>query len=646
MSTATLTSLAMLKVNIDHGKDYLDYLSPFVIHILTEKQQDIIIDKNIKDGILKQFGLEIPKRTIQIVLQRFARSGLIRKDCGVYYVTENLPHSEIGKKKSKAERHIRALTDGLIKFSHNSAKPISSTDAAVTAMTAFLSEFDITCLKSYLRGTAIPTLDGDHSNDIVLVSEYVIHLQETSPEHFESLMVMVEGHMLANALLCPDLQNASNNYKDTTFYLDTPLLVRVLGLAGPAKQSGVKQLLDLLRNLRGKVAIFEHSRQELKSVIQGAAQHIERDDGYGEIIFEARRQGTTKSDLLLIAERLDEQISEYRIEIKDTPAYIEKLQIDETLFEEILDDEVSYYKQRALEYDINSVRAIYVLRKNKRAVSLEKCRAILVTSNSSFSKAALKYDQEFKGANEVATVITEFSLANISWLKAPIGAPSIPRSETLAFAYAALQPSNRFMNKILHEIDKLNEEGKFTENEHQLLRSSPLTYAELTYLTLGDEAALNEEIITETLRRISDKIKEDESEKTIAEKKEHQKTKLELEAQTAQKEKIKQRLYWRCDRKSKYWTFFITAIITSLIIVLAFISVIYSFGIQPINNSTDWVFKIGILVFTLIGISICICGWTVKGMHHRMRKWFLSYFLKKEEKVFQIGLDDLLNDDR
>ena len=86
---------------------------------------------------------------------------------------------------SEARRHIDAVVFGLQQFSQNGVKPISSYEEAVIAICAFLAEFDVTCLRAYLRGTAIPRLEGTHKADIVLVSEYVQHLQVTSPERFQ-----------------------------------------------------------------------------------------------------------------------------------------------------------------------------------------------------------------------------------------------------------------------------------------------------------------------------------------------------------------------------------------------------------------------------------------------------------------------------
>ena len=186
MTTTTLTSLAMLKVNIDDGGDYLDYLRPFVLQVLVDQAPDPVTDQVVRDGIRSQFGLEIPARTAQIVLRRLSKSHPLKKKHGVYHIVGSLPAPEISRKKSEAERHISAVVLGLIQFSSQGAKSISHESAAVNAMLAFLSEFDISCLRAHLRGTAIPHLEGDHRTDIVLVSEYVTHLQRSDPERFKS----------------------------------------------------------------------------------------------------------------------------------------------------------------------------------------------------------------------------------------------------------------------------------------------------------------------------------------------------------------------------------------------------------------------------------------------------------------------------
>ena len=172
MSTSTLTSLAILRVNLNQGNDYLDYLRPFILQILVEHKPDPVTTGVVSGHIRTQFGLEIPERTVEIVLKRISKSHPLKREHGVYRTTGDLPDPQITTKKSEAKRHIDAIVHGLQQFSQDTSKAISGPDDAVVAICAFLAKFDITCLRAYLRGTAIPQLERSHRIDIVLVVRF------------------------------------------------------------------------------------------------------------------------------------------------------------------------------------------------------------------------------------------------------------------------------------------------------------------------------------------------------------------------------------------------------------------------------------------------------------------------------------------
>ena len=640
MSTSTLTSLAILKVNINQGRDYLDYIRPFILQVLIDHNPDPITVSVISQHIREQFGLEIPERTVEIVLRRISKRHSIKREGGVYRKTGNLPDPQIAPKQADAERHIGAVLNGLRQFSQGTANPIANDEQAVISICAFLAEFDITCLRSYLRGTAIPDLAGEHQTDIVLVSDYIQHVRRTDPERFNSFLVLVQGHMLANALTCPDLINAPRTYRNVTFYLDTPLLVRRLGSEGEVKQAAVSELIDLLKKLDGRVATFSHSRQELEHVLQGAATYLESFEARAAIVFEARRQGTTRSDLLLLAESIDSELSRAGVEVEATPRYLEELQIDETVFKQVLEDSVSYYNPRAKEYDINSVRSIYAIRGDRPAPSLEKARAVFVTSNSAFAKAAWEYGRQHEASQDVSSVITDFTLANTAWLKAPMGAPAVPTTQLLAFSYAALEPSTELLGKYLKEIDRLQAQGTITERDHQLLRSSPLVYSELMHLTLGEDASLTEGTVTETLDRVSSEIRREEWERLTVEQKAHQETRDALNSQQARNQEIVRNLYWRCRGRARALAFLLSV---GMVALLA-IGLLSGLGLRPAAPIVSWVLMGSSTILTLLTLVNLVFGSSVKKIHAWVQNRCLTWFLKREAKTVGVDLSELITD--
>lgn len=634
-SNATLTSLAMLKVKIDQKQDYLDYLNPFVLQVLIDESPPEFTSRNIKENILEQFGLVIPERTIEIVLKRLARSSFIKKKGGCYRIIKNLPDPEIATRKVEAERHINAVASGLISFSEDKATPITYMAHALEALSTFLTKFDISCLRAYLRGTAIPRPSRNDNTDVVLVSEYIVDLQKNNPERFKSFMIMVEGHMLANALLCPDLQNTLGNsqYRSTTVYLDTPLLIRRLGIEGQAKEATVRELISLLQEWGGKIATFSHSREELETVIRRAAEKIDSHNGRGDVVMEARKQGVTRSDMLLLAGQINNKLANAEIKIEEAPKYLDRFQIDETVFEEILGDEVSYHNPYAIKYDINSVRSIYVLRGNKRPSSLENCKAILVTSNSALAHAAWEYGRGHEASEEISSVITEFSLANMLWLKAPMAARSLPRVEIIAFAHAALQPSPALLNKFLTEIDKLEKRGSITEADHQLLRGEYRTGGYLTEATLGDQNRLTDQTIKEVLERIYKDIKGEESNKTLAEREARQKVQSELETYIQNQEKIQQSLYWMCHHKTQKYMRFITSGVCLLIAP----GLLCGIGLGSDNPFISSLFFLGSASFALLELGNLFFGYSVVNIHRKISSSLLNRCLKRTEE--QTGVD-------
>jgi hypothetical protein len=628
----------MLKANIDKRGDYLDYLRPFVLQVLVDHRPDPVTAVAVKQHLLTDFGLEIPERTLQLVLKRLARKHPLTKETGVYRIAGELPNPNITTRKVEADRHIQAVIAGLMAFSKESREPLSDSEKAVQALCSFLEEFDVSFLRAYLRGTAIPSVSQKKRADVVLVSQYVLHLQKTDPERFESFQVLVQGHMLANALLCPDMANVPQTYKDVVFYFDTPLLVRWLGLEGQFRKDAVEELVQLLRRLGGTVAAFTHIRDELRGVIQGAANHLDDPDGRGAVVMEARRQKTSRSDLILLAEQIEDKLGHLEVAVRPTPSYVAELQIDATAFSGVLDDEVSYYNPQAKESDINSVRCIYVLRKGKTPLSLERAGAVLVTSNAGFARAAFRYGAQYEASREVSPVITDFSLANMAWLKAPMGAPSLPITEVLAFSYAALALPKPMLEKFLAEVEKLEKQGQITARDHQLLRGSVLAEEQLMRLTLGEEDALTDQTIIETLMRVTNEIKKEESEKYQAEQAAHHRTRQELEAERAAKKEVRERLYWRCSRMAKQWSW----ILTSLLGVVLFCGTLVGpLGITSENKMLGWVLS-GLFSASLIwGVANMLTGLTVRQMREKLENKLLDWCIKRREAMTGLNLRDI-----
>lgn len=626
MSTATLTSLAILKVNVDHGGDYLTYLRPFVLQVIADNRPERVSDDEISQLIEEQFGLAIPPRSVQVVLRRLAREKLLTRSHHVF-VPGTIDDPGLHDDRAIAARKIQVTIDAVIDYAKQTTGLELSDDEANQAICSFLSHFDISCLRAYLRNTAIPEVPDSHGRKATLVGKYVMHIQK-DPVLFENFMVVVKGHMLANALLCPDLKSSAT-YKGVTFYLDTPLLIHQLGLEGRGKKAAVDELIRLLRELGGKVAVFSHSREELDHVLYNAAKYLDSPEGKGGIVIEARRVGTTKSDLLLLRARVDDRMTAEDMEIRRTPTYEGDFQIDEKAFEHILDDEAAHYKEGAMAYDVNSARSIYALRRGRPATTIERSRAIMVTSNVAFAKAAWQYGREEESSRDVSSVISDFSLANIAWLKMPVESSSLPIAEVMAYSYAAVQPSTAFMGKCLKEIDKLRARGKVTERDHELLRSSTLTYDSLMDFTLGDETALTDEGVLQTLERVTEEIRGEQSREISTERAAHKNTRAELAESALEVSRLRDRLYWGCVKKAKVVAGGLLSAVGFLVVSGLFTQssqagywLTQALGAN-VGEAVSYAYVLATTLSLVFGVSLSM-------LYRRVFRWFLRFFVRQE----------------
>ena len=498
MYSSTLTSFAMLKVKIDQGGDYLQYLRPFVLHVLSEHQDnENITAELVKTGIIKDFGMVIPDRTVEVMLKRVRKEGIIERSDHAYRISGQLPDdSNLNMQRGQAKRHINSVVYGLMEFSKNTRHPFQNEDDAMAALCAFLEKFEIPCLRAFLRNTTIPDINGGVDEaTLTVVGKYVLNLHEREPILFDSFMVVVQGHMLANALLCPDLEQAPKTFKEVSFYLDTPVLIKLLGLVDKSKEAVSKELLHLLKRLGATIAVFRHTKEELDGVIKGSAYYLDRYDARSEIVMESRRANRSKSDLFFIAETLDERLDELGVVTEFEPAYNAEFQISETVFEDVLEKGIGYSNDNARLHDVKAVRSIYALRAGKRVKRLEDCVAAFVSSNIAFAKVADNYgrDHEYKESQEVSTVITDNSLVNLVWLKLPMEATDLSKKEVLANAYASQILSPATLSKILEEADKLVDKGAITPGDLSILRNSVSVQDEVARQTFDGTKPLSEE---------------------------------------------------------------------------------------------------------------------------------------------------------
>lgn len=506
---AALSSLALLKEDMDSGKrDYTDYLRAFVEHAITKHGVDAINSETVADALRTEFGLNLPEKVIQLVLQRMARDGDLAKQGGLFLQAPGKlgKHQDFDLRRETLAQQVEAL----IKDFEDFIKPFEvkiTREESLNAILDFLSKFAINYLRAYLLKTALPETPPASDKTQTLFAEFIRRSHEENNKTFERLITLVKGKMYANALLCPDLEGIKKNFKITNFFLDTPLALNILGHHGKQQEKSSIELVEQILKLGGKVSIFSHTLQEITSVLTNASNWVDRPDGRGNVIINARKQKLSRTDLLIKANNIEQDLAALKIGISNNPGYDNNYQISELNFQDALEERIEYYNDMAMRADVESVRSIYCLRGKTVPMRLEDTLAVVVSTNSAYARAAYEFGKSQNSSREVSPVITDFSLANIAWLKSPMEWKSMAEIETLSACYAALEPKAGDWHRYLQKIDELETSGKINPDEHALLRLTPINKIDTINLTDDvQDAALIGGSIREILERIQGDI--------------------------------------------------------------------------------------------------------------------------------------------
>ena len=214
----TITSLAMLKVNADlQDRDYLDYLVPFVNAAISQLNGKPVNSPDVRSEIRKTFGLQIPTGPVDLILRRMVKRNMLTSDRGLYYKAAKFRPVDLDPKRVAANQSMTRVLNGIVMFAETRGLKPFDAERAAKALTNYLGRFCIECLRTYAQGTALPCLNRPKYEDLFVVNGFIQNALEHDRDLFEDIVVLVKGHMLANALICPDLESLQRNVATSLF---------------------------------------------------------------------------------------------------------------------------------------------------------------------------------------------------------------------------------------------------------------------------------------------------------------------------------------------------------------------------------------------------------------------------------------------
>lgn len=122
------------------------------------------------------------------------------------------------------------MTDELAGFAHSKHSLVWDDRASAKALAEFLRQYSIAFLRFAEAKSPLPEQTSDAKTTDYVVASFITNCAKDHPGLFESIKVLVQSHILANALMCPDLAKNPQAFRDVHFLVDTRFLLKALDL--------------------------------------------------------------------------------------------------------------------------------------------------------------------------------------------------------------------------------------------------------------------------------------------------------------------------------------------------------------------------------------------------------------------------------
>lgn len=601
-NTSALVTVAMLSTFLSQRHtEYLDLISPFVLSLLP-MQIGLEVNKDeVIYGLKEKYGFEeFPIQVLNKILVKNSKSkiGYLIQQRGVFTVAKLFDHERFEADQRKIRNAHNNVIEKLRVYFIENTKHKKFTDVqAQEVFIYFLEKSGLSVINGVRELKLIaPNID----YDLFHVAQFVLREYESRSVVFTNIEELVRGFFVYKSIYFfgSDQKTALNSkLKGTIFYLDTRLLIEVLGYHTNEGKKAAWELVDLIRSSGGEIATFLHLKDELAGVLTKYARDVSSRP-YMRLQFLDINQ-YDEVNIIRLRDNLEETLKKHRIQIVvanpisfHTPDDLLGLGVDELT----LALEESHGRQNQtdrIRNDVLSVASICKARKGCNCYNIENCKAILVTSNHSFAyKADNLYVKSSK--SEVSPVISDIDITALLWLRTWDKKSNLPKEVLLENAYAACQPSPELMDAFVRSVDRLKKEERISDEEALLLRTQLAPRHDLLALSQNDVSAVTDNMVL--------KIKENYSNSLVEQK---QKTIDDMAAKLDEYDRKKDdaldkaRLDAKLKSESQANVLRIVYTIIALIVLLGGL-LAYSITSFPWDNNAFW--EVIIIVLSLIGL--------------------------------------------
>jgi hypothetical protein len=535
-----LVKLAALRTEFNDGQnDLVRQFMPLVGYAISQIRETIVSESEIQKNIFSTMQFNVPVGAIRVFINRAAHKNyrfLIKNPDGTYSPNrEKLSQLKFPERLRIAKLNQSLLFAEFSKYSKNNFE--SQIDIDDIEPYFFEILFDIAPI--IMRSIADPVknqlqIPADHgsSEDRMRyrVCKFIVDSSVKESDNLTYIEEFVHGAIMAESLFYSTPNEALAKMSDVKVFLDTSILLNLMGFSEDPEVRASRELVDLLRKLGARVRCFRDTQSELHGILYAVTRAKENGRKYnwrpgdvGDII---DRRGMDISSLSATLVGLEDELNRKGVQVEDRPQVSEAIQIaiDEGVFADkikiassgrLVGNESGDTLDRRLRHDIDCVRAIYQMRAGLPVSSLERCKAIFVTNASTLSRVSAEFFAEQDDTmlqSSVPICIGSSVFTMLMWLKATDRRPKIAKDRLVANSIAALTPSPEMWKALMESLTRMLDRGEINQNEFDFLSNAYETRTLLMTETEGDIGAITSGTVEDIRQKIMAGLMKDKDE--------------------------------------------------------------------------------------------------------------------------------------
>lgn len=534
----TLIALAYVK----ETENPLEVFCNYILICLLKAPEKKLRHDELCNTIEELFGIKMPHHMIKMfcrILEKQKKICKLPQGAGYLCQDESFDLNAFEEKKDQLSHKEWVIVNGLLNFAEDYNLPWTYDDAK-----RYLTDFLV------VRENAVRIFSKNYIEEIErekyipnewYVGKYVSHILECNDGRSEYLLDVVNGLMIYLGVYETKdyYQDCTQKFKGTDFYLDTKLLLRVMGFSWKLEKESAQELVDLIqKDYGGNVCVFEHTIGELESALYTASECLAKDEAIidSELRIYAELNNCSAYDLKLHSKSVRGIVNKLGFKITEAVEWndddIKKWNLDEEKIKNYIKEKHPKWKDRAIENDICAINYINILRKGDYSVKYggRKKLPVFITTNTALVWRMREYiniyGEEDKGVAAWKTnalpIITDNMLMCRLWLPRAQANMTVPALTLARNAYAAQQVTPDFFEKMRktavdlkekHRIDVINISTVRKEKFEELLIKK--TAGDIDEMTVDVLATSMDELIKLETVNLNETIEELKNQNSI-----------------------------------------------------------------------------------------------------------------------------------